>query len=277
MVPFYGPPKRQGNSLMRTALASLIAATALVSVAQAQTPATQPAPAPAAQPTAPAPSTTAPAPPAPGATAPAPGVAAPTPGVAAPATPTPPAAETTPTATPAAPAAEAPPTLPTTGDGATIIAVIEKLCVPLVRGGNLDDIAKANAATFGLKKNRRDNTWQMPLGTGNKDYNITFSQPGVNKDVCRGEVHYALNQDKPIVEALNIWSFLHQPELVLQANYVEVDGDGVKRVRKSWEHFDSQSSTAVNFSTWTKPDDSSLNSKFSTGEIYYQERKLTPQ
>jgi hypothetical protein len=264
MVPFYDAPKRQGNSLMRTALASLIAAAAFVSVAQAQTPATQPAPAPAVQPTAPAPSATPPTTPT-------------APGAAAPATPAPPAVDTTAPATSAAPAAEAPPTLPTTGDGATIIAVIEKLCVPLVRGGNLDDIAKANAATFGLKKNRRDNTWQMPLGTGNKDYNITFAQPGVNKDVCRGEVHYALNQDKPIVEALNIWSFLHQPELILQANYVEVDGDGVKRVRKSWEHFDSQTSTAVNFSTWTKPDDSSLNAKFSTGEIYYQERKLTPQ
>ena len=260
---------------MRTALASLIAATAMVSVAQAQTSATQPAPAPAAQPTAPAPTTT--APPAPGAATPTPTTTTPT--TTTPATPTPPdanAAQPAAPATPAAPAAEAPPTLPTTGDGATIISVIEKLCVPLVRGGNLDDIAKANAATFGLKKNRRDNTWQMPLGTGNKDYNITFAQPGVNKDVCRGEVHYALNQDKPIVEALNIWSFLHQPELVLQANYVEVDGDGVKRVRKSWEHFDSANSIAVNFSTWTKPDDSSLNNKFSTGEIYYQERKLTP-
>jgi hypothetical protein len=115
----------------------------------------------------------------------------------------------------------------------------------------------------------------MPLGAGNRDYNITFLPPGVNKDVCRAEVHYALNQEKPIVEAINIWSFLHQPELVLQANYVEVDADGVKRVRKSWEHFDAQNSTAINFTTWTKPDDTSLNAKFSTAEIYYQERKLS--
>ncbi|HZZ69254.1 MAG TPA: hypothetical protein VFE18_13860, partial [Phenylobacterium sp.] len=103
---------------------------------------------------------------------------------------------------------------------------------------------------------------------------VTISPPGANKDVCQGEVHYALNQDKPIIEAINIWSFLHQPELVLQANYVAVDPDGVKRVRKSWEHFDSANSTAINFSTWTKPDDSPLNPKYSTGEIYYQERKL---
>jgi hypothetical protein len=230
---------------MRTAvLASLIAATALVSVAKAQTPAAPPA-APAAPATAPEGQ--------PAATPPA----------------TPDAA-----ATPAAPAAEAPPSLPTSGNGAVILSVIEKICVPLVRGGNLDDIAKANSAALGLKKNRRDNTWTMPLDPANKDTSITIQPTGSNKDVCRAEVHYALNDDKPIVGAINIWSFLHQPELMLQANYVAVDPDGVKRVRKSWEHFDAANSTAVNFSTWTKPDDSSLNAKYSTGELFYQERKL---
>jgi hypothetical protein len=249
---------------MRTVLASLIATAAFVSVAPcsaawAQTPAPATTAAPAAEP---APAAAQPA--APAATPAAPPTTAPTPaapGAAAP--------DTT-----AAPAAEAPPSLPTTGDGAQIISLIEKVCVPLVRGGNLDDIGKANSATLGLKKNRRDNTWTMPLGTTNKDYSITIQPTGSNKDVCRGEVHYALNEDKPIVTAVNIWSFLHQPELVLQANYVAVDPDGVKRVRKSWEHFDAANSTAVNFSTWTKPDDSSLNAKFSTGEIFYQERKF---
>jgi hypothetical protein len=234
---------------MRIVLASLIATTALVSVAQAQTPAAPPAP--------PAETT------APPAAAPAPATTAP---AAAPdATATPPAAP---------PAAEAPPSLPTSGNGAVILSVVEKICVPLVRGGNLDDIAKANSAALGLKKNRRDNTWSMPLDPANKDTSITIQPVGSNKDVCRAEVHYALNEDKPIVSAINIWSFLHQPELILQANYVAVDPDGVKRVRKSWEHFDSANSTAVNFSTWTKPDDSSLNAKYSTGELFYQERKL---
>jgi len=253
---------------MRTALVSLIATAALVGAAEAQTPAA-PTPQTATPQTAtPAsPATTQPPP----ATTAAPATAA-----------TPPATTTAPpegtpapgaTATPAAPAEEAPPTLPTTGDGAAIISLVEKVCVPLVRGGKLDDIAKANAATLGLRKNRRDNSWTMPLGT-NRDYNVTILPVGANKDVCRGEVHYALNQDKPIVEAINIWSFLHKPELILQANYVAVDPDGIKRIRKSWEHLDSTSSTAINFSTWTKPDDSSLNPKYSTGEIFYQERKF---
>jgi glucose/arabinose dehydrogenase len=235
---------------MRIVLASLLATAAaigaFVSVAQAQTPA-----APAAQP-APAAQTPAPAPATP------PAVSTPTPDATA-----------TPAA-PAAPAAETPPTIPTTGDGAQIISLIEKVCVPLVRGGNVEQLAKA----YGMKLNRRDATWQIQLGTTNKDYNITLAPPGVNKDVCRAEVHYALNQDTPVTTAVNIWSFLHQPELILQANYVSVNADGVKRVQKSWEHLDSASSTAVNFTIWTKPDDSSLNAKYSTGEIYYQERKL---
>ena len=254
MVPFYDPLIQSGNSLMRTALASLLAAAAFVSAAQAQTP-TPAAPQTPAQTTAPAANPPAAPPSAPDAPAPA---------------------ATDPAAAPAAPAAppaEAPPSLPTTGDGASLISVVEKICVPLVRGASLDDVAKANAAAFGLKKNRRDNTWQMPLSAGSKDFNVTFAPVGVNKDVCRAEVHYAVGEDKPIVNAINIWSFLHQPELILQANYVAVDPDGVKRVRKSWEALTASSSTAVNFSTWTKPDDSSLNAKYSIGEIYYQERK----
>ncbi|MDB5498928.1 MAG: hypothetical protein JWP28_2959 [Phenylobacterium sp.] len=227
---------------MRTALASLILTVAVASAAQAQTPAA-PAPAPATQPASP-PTTAAPSTPAPSTAAPP---------AATPETP--------------APAAEAPPTLPTTGDGAVLLNVVEKVCVPLVRGGKLDDLAKAN----GFKLNRREGTWTMPLG-GDKNYTVTIFPSGVNKDACRGEVHYAIGQEKPIVSAFNVWSFLHQPELILQANYVSVNADGVKRVQKSWEHLDSASSTAVNFTTWTKPDDTPLNPRFATGEVYYQER-----
>ncbi len=233
---------------MRIAFAALFAASALASVAQAQQPAPASPPAPPAPP-----ASTAATPP------------------AAPATPAPDAAAA-PAAAPAlSPTDEAKARLTAiTGDGAQILQTIEKICVPLVRGGNFDQLMKAN----GFKQNRREQNWSIQLGTTSKDYSITMSPPGVNKDVCRGEVHYALGQDKPIIEALVVWSFLHQPELELQANYVAVDPDGVKRVRKSWEAQAPNSSTAVNFSTWTKPDDSSLNAKYSTGELFYQERKF---
>ncbi|MFL5297665.1 MAG: hypothetical protein ACJ798_14895, partial [Phenylobacterium sp.] len=187
----------------------------------------------------------------------------PAPGAAAPAAP-----GATPPAT--AEAAPAPPSLPTTGTGAVLLNIVEKICVPLVRGGNLDQLAPQ---VQGMKKNRRDGTWSMPLGA-DKNYTVTMYPVGINKDVCRGEVHYAPDDEKAIVSAFNIWAFLHQPELILQANYVSVNADNIKRVQKSWEHLDSTSSTAVNFTTWTKPDDTPLNPRYSTGEIFYQERKL---
>jgi hypothetical protein len=162
-----------------------------------------------------------------------------------------------------------PPALPTTGDGAVVISVLEKICVPIVRGQPLDAVAKAN----GFKLNRRDGTWTLPLG-GDKNYQVIVFTQGSNKDVCQGEVHYAIGQDKPIAAAINTWAFLHQPELVLQANYVNVDPDGIKRVRKSWEHLETNSSTAVNFSTQSKPDGSPLNARFDTATIFYQERKF---
>jgi len=226
-------------------------ACAAATAAWAQAPATA---TPPATPAAPAPAAAAPVTPAPAAASPA--TAAPAPAAAAPETPPNPA--------------EAPPTLPTEGDGAAIINVLEKVCVPLVRGGNLDQLV---AQLPGARKNRRDNSWSAPLA-GDKNYTISFLPQGVNKDVCQAEVHFAIGQDAPIVKAINIWSFLHRPELILQANYVAVEGDGVKRVRKSWEHLESNSSTAVNFTTWRKPDDSSLNRNYDTGYLFYQERKF---
>jgi len=174
-------------------------------------------------------------------------------------------------AAPAAPApapAEPPPVLPTAGDGAQIVQVIEKVCAPAVRGQGLDAAAKA----AGLKANRRDGTWSLPLTSG-RDYAVVFQPQYSQTNVCQAEVHYAVGQDAPIVSALNIWSFLHQPRLVLQANYVNIDADGVKRIRKSWEHVEANgASTAVNFSIWRKPDDTPLNPKYETGMLFYQER-----
>jgi hypothetical protein len=195
---------------------------------------------------------------------------------AAPAEAVPPAAAPAPAAPAPAAAADQPPApdqpapaLPTSGDGAQVIQAIEKVCVPAVRGQGVDAAAKA----AGLKQNRREGTWSMPLSSG-RDYAIIFQPQFSQTNVCHAEVHFAVGQDKAIVGALNVWSYLHKPELVLQANYVAVDADGVKRVRKSWEHVEaSGASTAVNFSVERKPDDTPLNGRYDTGQLFYQERK----
>jgi hypothetical protein len=172
-------------------------------------------------------------------------------------------------APPAAAPAEPPPSLPTSGDGAQVLQALEKVCMPAVRGQGIEAAAKA----AGLKANRRDGTWTMPLA-GGRDYAIIFQPQFSETNVCRAEVHYAVGQDKAIVSAINVWAFMQEPKLVLQANFVNVDPDGVKRIRKSWEHFDAAgASRAVNFSVERKPDDTPLNPKFDTGMLFYQERK----
>ena len=219
---------------MRTAFVSLILAAGLAGAAQAQEPAAQPA-APAATP------------------------------------PTPEAAPA-PAAAPAAPAAAAPapPPLPTTGDAAEVIAALDNVCVPAVRGQKLDDLAKAN----GFRQNRRDQTWAKPLG-GQKNYQIILFPQGSNKDVCFAELRYGAGSAEEIAKGLNVWAFTRQPPLDPTANYTQpVDPDGLKRVRRSWEHLSSSQSIGLNFSTVRKPDDSQVNGRYDMGTLQYQERKL---
>lgn len=221
---------------MRLALSSLILAAGLATAAHAQDPAAQPAPAPA--------------PPAPAAAAPAP---------AAP-----------PVEAPPAEAAPPPPTLPTTGTGAEAISIIEKICVPAVRGQSLDVLAKA----AGFKLNRREQTWSRQLGA-EKGYSVILFPQGSNKSVCMTELRYAMGQDIEVAKALNVWAFVHQPPLDPTANYTQAqDPDGLKRVRRSWEYLTATESVGLNFSTVRKPDDTPLSPKYDTATMQYQERKF---
>jgi hypothetical protein len=245
---------------MRLVLTSLILAAGLASAAQAQDPAAQPAPAP---------------PPAPQSAAPAPAPATPatpgqaTPPAAQPAAPADQAAPGAPAAPPAEPAAP-PPTLPTSGPGAEAISILEKICVPAVRGQEIDDVAKAN----GFKKNRRDLTWSRRLGDGKDKYHEAVVYPqGSNKTVCIVDFHYPMGEDQEITKALNVWAFLHQPPLDPTANYTQpVDPDGLHRVRRSWEYLTQNQSIGLNFSVVRKPDNSQVDKHYDLGTMQYQER-----
>jgi len=229
---------------MRTALVSLIAFAGLSTAAVAQE-AAAPAPAPAAPPAE--------------AAAPAPA----------------PAPEAAPAAPPAEAAAPNPadeaakhPTLPTSGDGAEVLSVINNICIPAVRGGSVDQLAKA----AGYKLNKREATWFKPLGA--KPYEIGIIQPGSNTNVCNLTLKYAVGQEKPIVTALNIWAFLHEPDMPMQRNDFMVGADGVKRITLSWEHFNDKESTGLVLVQLKKPDGSALNEKYDQATVLYSERKF---
>lgn len=203
----------------------------------------------------------------------------PAPGAAAAAAPPPPVAPADP-AQPAAPAAgqpaaptasapaEPPPTLPTSGDAAQVISVLDNICKPLVRGGSLDQLAPAQ----GFKKNRRDRSYTATLGT--KPYTITIADPGSNKDVCSVTLNYAIGQHDPIVKGLAVWSFLQQPRMTMQRNDFATGADGIKRTTLSWEHYTNAISNGLVFVRLNKPDDSPLAKNYDQATLLYSERQL---
>jgi len=178
-----------------------------------------------------------------------------------------------PAAAPAAAPAPAPEpekvyAVPTTGEIGQIIDVINRICVPLVRGG---DIAKLATRDMGFKFNRREATYTQTLQT--KPYTLTVFSPGSNKDVCRIAINYTLGGEKPIIVGLNIFSLLHQPELLQQRNDF-VPATDYKRITNSWEYYTDRESIGLVFLQLKKPDGSSVNAKWDMGEVLYSERKF---
>jgi hypothetical protein len=236
---------------MRSAIATIFVAAGVATTAIAQTPAAAPAAPPAAAPPA-----------APAATAPmAPATTAPAPAAAAPAAP---AAPTAPEAAPVAPE----PTLPTSGDGYEISQVLTNVCRPLVKGGNWEQLAQA----AGMKKVRKGGimTYSKMLGA-DKTYSIILENPGSNKDVCSLTLNYTINGEKPIIAALNIWSYLHDPYMPVQRNDFTPPTD-YKRITNSWEYYDEHVSDGLVFVQLKKPDGSPVNAKFDVATLLYSER-----
>jgi anaerobic selenocysteine-containing dehydrogenase len=168
---------------------------------------------------------------------------------------------------PAAAPGEPPPVMPTSGPEAQIIDVINRVCKPLVKGGDFDQLASAT----GYKKNKREGTYVGTLVE--KPYTITIWPQGSNKDVCRLTVNYALDGEKPIIVGLNIFSYLHDPRLEPQRNDF-VPGAEFKRITNSWEYYTDKESTGLVFVQLKKLDGTSVNKNFDTGEILYSERKF---
>ena len=201
---------------------------------------------------------------------------------AAPAAPAPPAAPATPAAPdaaaaqpPAAPEAppapaEPPPTLPTTGDGAVITSLLTNVCEPLVRGGKVDQIAKAN----GLKLDRKTNWYVIPLSP-KTPYQVGLEGPGTNPNVCTLHIQYAPGgeNEKQIRDSLNIWRFLHAPQLFLHRNEQAASITGQQAVTITWDNRDNISSDGkmfgLVFRQEKKADGSQINKNFDQGVVQY--------
>ena len=194
-----------------------------------------------------------------------------------------PAAEAAAPATPAAPAEAQvaaappppPPVLPTTGDGAVIVDVLNKICRPLVEGkGAFDQLAKG----AGLTMNRRTQLWTKPL-TAKTPFAIEMSAPSVaNKNVCSVTVKYAPGYDQPIVDAMNVWRFLHDPQLHLQRNEIG-NFSTIQRTTTTWDNWENQvidgKMIGLILVQLNAPDGKPVNPNFDEALIQYSQRAAT--
>lgn len=180
-----------------------------------------------------------------------------------------PAASAEPVAPAAAPA-EPPPTLPTSGDGATVLSVLTRACLPMVREGKT---VEQVAQDLGMRRDRRSGSYQLGLG-GDRNYVISVLPKGANDNVCNVQINYAVGAEEPIVDALNIWAFLQEPRLRLQRNDFAVGPDNVKRITLAWEHYTDAESTGLVFVQLKNPDDTPLDRRYDQATLLFSERSF---
>ncbi|MDP1873496.1 hypothetical protein [Phenylobacterium sp.] len=176
----------------------------------------------------------------------------------------------TPAPAPAPEPAEPPPSLPTSGDGAAVLSILTRACLPMVREGKtVEDVAK----DLGMRRDRRSGSYQMGLG-GDRNYTISVLPKGANDNVCNVQINYAVGAEEPIVEALNIWSFLQDPRLRMQRNDFAVGPDNVKRITLAWEHYTDAESTGLVFVQLKNPDDTPLDRRYDQATLLFSERSF---
>lgn len=223
---------------MRAVLLSLFAAGSLTATAFAQEavqPTPEPQPAPEA---APAPATE---------VAPAadPATAAPPAPVAAPEPPPPP---------------PPPPAAPTEPTSVLFNDMIKRVCMPLVKGGDINQIAKS----FGFKQNKRDMVWTKTWAPGMK---VTLREQGVNKDVCSISVQHPINGLEATITDTHNWAMYNGWTLEDNAKRTT----DMERSNRKWSFVDTTNNTRqdIVLITVRKIGGAPVNAKYDQTDILY--------
>ncbi len=185
-----------------------------------------------------------------------------------------------PAAAAAAPAADAednaPPVLPTTGDGGAVVKLLANLCKPLVEGrGDFDTLAKAAGMT--LDKNSGD----YVLALSQRPFQISAHKPSnQNLTLCELHIAYAPGWDQPIIDALNTWRFLHAPQLHLERNEIGTYSDA-QRTTLTWDNWANQGFDGImvglDMVKLKKTDGSPLSPYATDALIQYSQRSPLPE
>ncbi|MDB5451483.1 MAG: hypothetical protein JWO33_61, partial [Caulobacteraceae bacterium] len=106
-------------------------------------------------------------------------------------------------------------------------------------------------------------------------YQVGLENPGTNPNVCTLRVQYAPGGDseKQIRDSLNVWRFLHQPQLFLHRNEQAASVTGQQAVTITWDNRDNISNDGkmfgLVFRQEKKADGSQINKNFDQGVVQY--------
>ena len=165
--------------------------------------------------------------------------------------------------TPSAP----PPALPTSGVGASVLAVLDKVCLPMVREDQPVSVVGPRA---GLKLNKRENVYAAALGEA--PYSISVRPRGANQTVCNVQIRYPLGQGNEIARALNIWTMHQRPEMKMLRNDVAVGADGLQRTTLSWERSASGRTAGLVFVRVKRADGAPVESGIGSATLLFSEQ-----
>ena len=169
-----------------------------------------------------------------------------------------------PVASQPAPAPEAPPAppppppaAPTEGTSVAFRTQLEQLCMPLVRGGDLTQLA----TRLGYKK-KRDGSWELPYVKG---YKIVVRDPGTNPKVCSVLIQHPVGGLTPTIEDTHAWAIYR--DWTLEDNAKRTSD--MERTTRKWEFNTPTSREVIVLLTTRKLGDLPINPKFDQTELIY--------
>ncbi|HYD45550.1 MAG TPA: hypothetical protein VEA79_09855 [Phenylobacterium sp.] len=157
------------------------------------------------------------------------------------------------------------PPQPTAPDQLQVLNILEKVCVPAVQGGTVEQLAPA----AGMAK-RRD---VFQIGLSQKGQSISVAPLGSNKNVCTMTIEYAIDGAAPLRDAVAYWALTRQPQMTPYRKRDKFDAE-VTRYTSSWEDVRADgSSKGVVFVEQKKLDGKPISRNTDRIQILYSERK----
>jgi hypothetical protein len=146
-----------------------------------------------------------------------------------------------------------------------VIDTVEKICKPSVKGGNLDQLAKANG--FAMKKK----LWTKSMAT--KPYQIVVQPKSTaNPNVCTLTIDFPAETGQILANGLHAWASREDPIMQSQNVYAVPPVGKIKRTTLSWETKTEGAYSAMSVGLLRTADDKPVLKGADQAELLFQYR-----